>query len=249
MSASESVFAWPPTVSTTTSAPPRGLRHLADAGGIVAEDGVGAERLRHRLLVRVARRRGDVRRAHRLRGGDRHQSDRAGAEHRDAVAEADIDEAQPVHGDGERLAQRAEFEVDLGGQLVAARTPATCMYSRRPPVVLMPFALRTGAEVVVAGAALRAREADVEQLQRDAVTLREAGDAFAERLDLARALVAEDEARRHRELAADRSAGRCRRRRRCGRGRAPVRALACGASTSAISNGARSCSVAVLPSC
>lgn len=56
--------------------------------------------------------------------------------------------------------------------------------------------------MVVAGAALHARQAHVEQLERDAVALREARDAFAERLDLAGALVAKDEARRHGELAA-----------------------------------------------
>ena len=55
--------------------------------------------------------------------------------------------------------------------------------------------------MVVARTALRASQADVEQLQCHAITNLEAGDAIAERCDLARALVTQHEARRHRKLA------------------------------------------------
>ncbi len=66
----------------------------------------------------MPRRDGDIRRSHGLRRGDCQQADRAGAEDGHAIAEPQVDKAQPVHADGQRLDQRAEAEVDLGREFV-----------------------------------------------------------------------------------------------------------------------------------
>jgi hypothetical protein len=106
-----------------------------------------------------------------------------------------------VDRDRERFAERTQLEVDLFGQLVErVRRQRHVLAQAAGAVDAIRLAGR--AEVVVAGPALRAREAHGEQLERDTVARREARDAVAERGDFAGALVAEHEPRRHRKVAA-----------------------------------------------
>ena len=106
-----------------------------------------------------------------------------------------------MDGDRQRLAERAQLEVDLLGKTVKGVFRHRDVLAQAPRDV-DPVAFARRAEVIVAGSALRARQAHDEQFQRDAVAGGPAGHAFAEASDLARALVAEHEAGRYREVAA-----------------------------------------------
>ena len=142
----------------------------------------------------------DVRGAHLLCRRRREQPDGAGAEHRDGLAEAQVDEPEAVHTDGQRLDERAQLEVDLVRQRVervvrdrdvlgeAARLAEAVQLPRR-------------AQVVVPRAALGASHADVEQLQRHAIALLKGCHAVAERRHFARNLVTRHRAGAHRKLA------------------------------------------------
>ncbi|KAH8720262.1 hypothetical protein HC256_000663 [Beauveria bassiana] len=178
---------------------------VAQAGCLLERRGIvlGRDLLR-RVRVRRAKRLGKVElgldnvdadhlgRAVRPGDGGAEEADGASAHDDDGAARPHVALPDNVHGDGERLNQRALLQRDLVGQLVAKvgrRRPQT---RQRAVVRRRRGENHLGAQIVLARAAVLAASAAVAGLEGDAVAGLEIRDGGAYLDDGAGGLVAED---------------------------------------------------------
>src|SRR5438445_2442022 len=168
----------------------RCLQRVAEETGCLAfaHHAVGPERQRRLALLRPAGDDEDLARPARAGRDDRHEADRARAEHEHAVADREAGQSDGVHRDAERLRQRRGREVDT-------RRHRKAVTGRHLDVLGEPAGDRHSddadgrAALVVTAQAVAAAPAGGDALERHPVAGPEARHARADLRHLARDLV------------------------------------------------------------